>query len=103
MRYFAFLLPFFLLSCAQAGFKKNGSELNGFFRIKNADTLSIYVSTDGYEEHKAVRDGGIWRVSFPYAERFTAYMTADGKFFLPACPMKEYDDFGSQLCVYEEQ
>lgn len=91
------------MSCSQVRFHKTESGLNGEFRIKDINRLSIYISTDGYVEHPAVRDGNVWKVELPYTAKFKAFMTADGEYFLPDCPMREYDDFGSQLCLYEEE
>lgn len=103
MKYFILVIPFLLLSCAQVSFKHTDSGLKGKFRLKDASSVSIYTSADGYAEHMAVKDGEVWHADLPKAKEFKFFIKKDGRLFNADCPQKEQDDFGSELCIYEEE
>lgn len=90
-----------LTGCAGITFTKTDTGLKAVFKMKDVSSVSLFASTDGYEEHKADLNDGKWTVNLPYADEMDYFITADGKQTLPECDMKEFDDFGGQLCVYE--
>lgn len=92
-----------LSGCAGVTFVKTNSGMDAKFTFKNAKEISMYTSTDGYAEHKAEGKKDSWLVHLPYADSMTYFITADGVQTLPDCEMKEFDDFGGQLCVREEE
>ncbi|TCK62388.1 hypothetical protein [Seleniivibrio woodruffii] len=104
MKFFSALLFLTVLSgCAAAGFSVKDSVMTGTFRVKDASGVAFYSSADGYTRREAVKNGGKWTVTVPESRRFTYYLEKDGEIFVPDCPMKEQDDFGGVLCVYEEE
>lgn len=92
-----------LSGCAAAEFSVKDSVMTGTFRVKDASGVAFYSSTDGYTRRDAVKNGRKWTVTMPESGRFTYYLEKDGEIFVPDCPMKEQDDFGGVLCVYEEE
>jgi len=83
------------------------------YHLVKGDTVHIYTkrpdagivyfcsSLDGYERHRARRvDAKTWEVRLPANGEFTYYYIVDGTVYLPPCRLKEYDDFGSENCVY---
>ena len=83
-----------------------------YYRVKQ-DTVHIYIkkpdakviyfasSLDGYGLHKAKKIANhTWEVTAPAYVEFRYFCIADGVMYLPACRFKEYDDFGSENCIY---
>ena len=70
--------------------------------IKN-DARVIYFasSLDGFKLRKAKKiDKNTWEVRAPAYIAFRYFFMADGVIYLPPCRFKEYDDFGSENCIY---
>ena len=70
----------------------NGSE---------ASLVYFASSLDGYKLHKADRmDDDTWEVQVPSDKEFKYFYIVDGVAYVPACEMREKDDFGSENCIY---
>lgn len=90
-----------LSGCAGVAYHRTDTGLNVAFRMKDVKDVSMYASSDGYEEHKAQQIKDKWSVDVPYSDTLRYFITADGRQTLPDCTAKESDDFGGQVCVYE--
>ncbi len=83
-------------------FKTEDSVMKGYFRVKDANSVAFYSSADGFTKKEAVKQGKIWTVTIPESREFTYYLEKDGEIYLPECDMKQQDDFGGTVCVYQE-
>ena len=91
-----------MTGCAAAEFKTEGSVMKGYFRVKDANSVAFYSSSDGFTKNEAVKDGKKWTVTVPKTGEFTYYLEKDGEIYVPDCEMKQQDDFGGTVCVYQE-
>ena len=67
----------------------------------DADLVFFASSLDGYKLHKADRmDDDTWEVQVPSDKEFKYFYIVDGVAYVPACEMREKDDFGSENCIY---
>ncbi|QAR33817.1 hypothetical protein EP073_10485 [Geovibrio thiophilus] len=89
--------------CSQHSFSPKNGMLLAAFKIKDAGQVSLYHSSDGFEEKKAEQKDGKWEAIINQEEYFTYFLTVDGKVFLPDCGMKQQDDFGGEICIYERK
>ncbi|MCD8492099.1 MAG: hypothetical protein LRY50_02770 [Geovibrio sp.] len=89
--------------CSQHSFSPKGGMLLAEFKVKDAGQVSFYHSSDGFAENKTELSDGKWRASVKQEEHFTYFLTVDGKVFLPDCGMKQQDDFGGEICIYERK
>ena len=65
-----------------------------------AQQVFFLSSLDGYERHEAKRmDKKTWEILVRADSEFKYFYIVDGEPFLPACPLKEKDDFGSENCI----
>ena len=92
-----------LFSCANHYQKKNGQEIMLYLEKPEARSALIYCSLDGYAGRKLQQKGGIWEVSLPAGKTFRYFYKIDGQIFLPPCPKKEKDDFGSENCIFDPE
>jgi hypothetical protein len=91
----------FCVGCASHYSKLSGDTLHMYLRGPDAEIVYLSSSLDGYELHRARRVAAkTWEVTLPANGEFTYYYVVDGRVYLPACRLKEYDDFGSENCVY---
>jgi|GEM_PF-990821 len=71
--------------------------------LPDAAQVLFASSRDGYQWHDArERGGGQWRVTVPGRGEFRYFFMVDGALHIPACPLREYDDFGMENCIYRE-
>jgi hypothetical protein len=71
--------------------------------LPTAEEVRFASSRDGFHWHDARQTGrGNWRVIVPGKGGFRYFFVVDGSLYLPECPLKEYDDFGSETCIYQE-
>ncbi|WP_022669085.1 hypothetical protein [Desulfospira joergensenii] len=107
MRHGAILLSFFLLfltaGCAVHYHRVQGDTLVLYLKEPHAGRVALACSLDGFEPHEARLSKGQWIVSLPSRESFRYYYILDKKVFIPSCPMKEKDDFGSENCIYDPE
>jgi hypothetical protein len=66
------------------------------------ESLTFFGSNNKYRPIKAEKDGKRWIIEAPDATRFKYFFKLDGKIYLPKCELKEQDDFGGHLCIYEK-
>lgn len=102
-----FILLFFSLfivvtaSCVSHEYKVIDQELHIYLKDKNAEKVYVLCSLDEYTPRRAKGNGsGTWEVVFPSDVEFKYVFLVDDEVFIPACKMKEEDDFGSENCVY---
>ena len=67
----------------------------------DADLVYFASSLDCYKLHKADKiDDDTWEVRVSSSEEFKYFYIVDGDVYIPACRIREKDDFGSENCVY---
>ena len=100
-------LPFLMISllvftgCASHYYRKNNDTVSIFLKIPDANRVYFLSSLDGYKPQKAIRVGDeTWQIDTPAKTEFRYFYKVDGAVYLPACPLKEEDDFGSKICIY---
>lgn len=102
-KYFSIILMLFPLTagCATPHYEVKNEKLHLYLKNPKAENVYMLCSLDEYKPRQAVNTGsGTWEtVLSPYAE-FKYFFLVDGKVFIPACDLKEKDDFGSENCVY---
>lgn len=96
------LLILFLIvtSCSSHFYKMNGNEVT-LYLDKPAENVEFFCSLNDYESQKLIQRKGTWEVAVPADKPFRYFYKVDGKNFLPVCPKKEKDDFGSENCIFE--
>jgi hypothetical protein len=79
----------------------NKGSVNLYLEKPAAESVYFLSSLDGYMPHRANRVGyGRWQITVPANTEFKYFYNVDGNVYLPSCQLKEYDDFGSQNCIY---
>ena len=71
--------------------------------LNRSEASLVYFATslDGYELHEATRiDDDTWEAQVPSDNEFKYFYIVDGVVYVPACRMREKDDFGSENCIY---
>jgi len=67
----------------------------------DAETVYFACSLDRYEPRRAKKIGrSTWEVTVPADVEFRYFYVVDGLVYIPACRLKEDDDFGRKNCVY---
>ncbi|MGD8797788.1 MAG: hypothetical protein PVJ44_04675, partial [Desulfobacterales bacterium] len=99
-RYLVFVMVSMLVlsGCASHYYRKNNDTVSIF--LKKPDAVRVYFlsSLDGYKPRKAARVGRrTWQINTPANAEFKYFYNVDGAIYLPECPLKEQDDFGSQI------
>lgn len=90
-----------MTGCATHYQKVQDDTLVLYLKKPDAQQVVFVCSLDGFEPHEARQLDGRWVVFLPSDDQFRYYYVVDGQIFLPACRMKEKDDFGSENCVFE--
>ncbi len=103
-RYLLLLIITFALvlsGCASHYYQKNNDTVNIFLKKPDAKRVYFLSSLDGYKPRKATRvDDKTWQINAPAETEFRYFYKVDGAVYLPACRLKEQDDFGSKICIY---
>ena len=105
-RHFVILVISMLVfsGCATHYYRKNNDTVSIFLKKPDAKRVYFLSSLDGYKPRKATRiDNRTWRINTPAKTEFKYFYNVDGAVYLPECPLKEQDDFGSQICIYIPQ
>jgi len=100
---FVFVLGLFLFNvgCATYHIEVKNEEVHIYLKKPEAENVYLLCSLDEYTPHPVAGDGsGKWGAVLPANMEFKYFFLVDGKVFIPACEMKEKDDFGSENCVY---
>ena len=95
------LLFFGSTGCATHYHKIQGNSLILYLEKPEASHVILACSLDGFEPREARKDGPRWVVVLPSGVSFRYYYVLDKRIFIPSCPMKEKDDFGSENCIYD--
>ena len=92
-----------LSGCSTYFYKVSGKNVTIYLRDSDIKKPMFACSLDGYKTRKIKQEKGVWVVTLPANTSFSYFYMVDGKPFLPSCPMKEYDDFGSENCIFEPE
>jgi len=66
--------------------------------------VQVATSLDGYRPIDLLAGAsGRWLVRLPASAPFRYFFLVDGRAITVACPMREFDDFGGQTCLYQPQ
>ena len=89
------------IGCASHYYRKNNDTLSIFLKMPDAQQVYFLSCLDGYKPRKAIRvDDKTWQINAPAKTEFRYFYRVDGAVYLPACQLKEQDDFGSKTCIY---
>lgn len=94
---------FFLSGCAAHVHRIEGNNVTLILKRPQAHRVTLACSLDGFQPRSARRVSGRWEVTLPADQAFTYFFRVDGVLFLPDCPLKEKDDFGSENCIFDPQ
>ncbi len=94
------ILCLILSSCSSHFYKMNGNEVT-LYLDKPAKSVDFFYSLNDYARQTLTQRKGTWQVIVPADKPFRYFYKVDGENFLPACPKKEKDDFGSENCIFE--
>jgi len=87
--------------CADHYYRVKEDTVHIYIRKSDAKVIYFASSLDGYALHKAKKiDNHTWEVTAPAYVEFKYFCIADGVIYLPPCRFKEYDDFGTENCIY---
>ena len=86
--------------CADHYYKTQEDGVRIYLKFPEAQRIFFLSSLDGYEKHEARKtDDKTWEILVHADSEFKYFYLVDGKPFLPACLLKEGDDFGSESCI----
>ena len=92
------------LGCADHYHKLQGDMVSVYLKFPEAQQVLFLSSLDGYEKHEARKTNKkTWEIIVHAEPEFKYFYIVDGKPFLPACPLKETDDFGSENCIFSTE
>ncbi len=94
------ILCLILPSCSSHFYKMNENEVT-LFLYKPAKNVEFFCSLNDYAGQTLTQRKGTWEVTVPADKPFRYFYKVDGENFLPVCPKKEKDDFGSENCIFE--
>ena len=78
-----------------------GGQVYLYLKDTSSQTAFFASSLDGFQHHPLTRHTQkTWFISLPAEHEFTYFYIMDGQPFLPDCPYKEKDDFGSENCIF---
>jgi hypothetical protein len=90
--------------CADHYYKKQEDGVRIYVKYPEAEQVFFLSSLDGYDKHEARKtDDKTWEILVHADYEFTYFYLVDGEPFLPACPLKERDDFGSENCIFSAE
>lgn len=92
-----------LAGCSTHYNRVHGDTLNLYLYKPDARRVLLACSHDRFVPHEARNEDKKWVVSLPAQAEFRYFYLVDGKTYLPACQLKEYDDFGSENCIYQPE
>jgi len=79
----------------------DNGQVEMYLTAPQAESVVLVISGDPFREVHALRDdSGIWKVTLNRLDEFKYFYLVDGEAYLPDCPFKEYDDFGSNNCIF---
>ena len=87
--------------CSTHFYKVEGNEVAIYLKNPDGAKAMFMCSLDGYAAHNLKKEKGAWVVNVPTDKSFRYFYMVDGEQFIPPCPLKEKDDFGSENCIFE--
>jgi len=90
-----------LLACATLKVKTEGDMLRMSFKSQ-ANEVEYYSSFNKFMPIKASKNGEWHSVTIKDTAKMKYFLKADGQIYLPDCKIRENDDFGGELCIYEK-
>jgi 1,4-alpha-glucan branching enzyme len=96
------LMVFFVAGgCAAHYHVIDNGKVEMYLTAPRAESVVLVISGDPFREVQALRDdSGIWKVTLNRLNEFKYFYLVDGDAYLPDCPFKENDDFGSNNCIF---
>lgn len=92
-----------LSGCSTHFYKVQEDEVTIYLRQPDVETPVFFCSLDDYSARKMKKKLGFWMVTLPANNPFRYFYVLDGNPFIPSCKMREYDDFGSENCIFEPE
>jgi len=90
-----------LAGCATHSQKIKGNQVHLYLKDTSGREVLFASSLDGFQHHPLTKGTGkTWFISLPSGHEFTYFYIRDGQPFLPGCPYKEQDGFGSENCIF---
>ena len=92
-----------LAACAGPGhyIARQGDTAEYVLQLTDAADVRLAVSTDGFQLHQAREiNQGLWMADVPLRDNMSYFFVVDGRTYIPDCPYKQSDDFGSVNCVF---
>jgi hypothetical protein len=90
-----------LAGCAGHYTREEAGRVHLYLRDGRAAEVDFASSLDGFALHRLEKTGSkTWEVTLPNTEEFRYFYRVDGRIYLPDCPQRELDDFGSYNCLY---
>lgn len=101
-RWLVFLLFLLVGGCAPVHYVHQDDLVATFvLRDKNAKKVQFASSADSFVVHDVTQFKlGIWQIGIKVDTEIRYFYLVDGQIHVPACRLKEYDDFGSENCLY---
>ena len=98
---FAIFLLALCSGCADHYYKTQEDGAMIYLKFPEAQQVFFLSSLDGYEKHEARKtDDKTWEIFIHVDTEFKYFYMVDEEPFLPACPLKEKDDLGSENCIF---
>ena len=94
------LLIMLISGCATVKVRHTGDTMEMSFKTE-AQQVVFYGSDNGYAPVQTENRNGWWYVAVRSTKKLKYFLKTDGQVYLPECRMKEQDDFGGELCIYE--
>ncbi|BBO85300.1 hypothetical protein [Desulfosarcina ovata] len=92
-----------IAGCAAHDYRREGRAVTLILRKPDAHEVVLLTSLDRFSPRPAKNISGAWEVTLPATQPFRYFYRIDGVPFVPDCPLKEKDDFGSENCVFDPQ
>ena len=87
--------------CATHSQKIKGDQVYLYLKDTRSQTAFFASSLDGFQRHPLIRHTQkTWAVNLSAEQEFTYFYILDGQPFIPDCPYKEKDDYGSENCIF---
>ena len=87
--------------CATPYQKIKGDQVYLYLKDTTSQTAFFASSLDGFQHHPFTRHTkNTWRINLPADQEFTYFYIMDNQLFIPDCPYKEKDDYGSENCIF---
>lgn len=90
-----------LAGCAPHFQKIKADQVYLYLKDSGSQTAFFASSLDMFQPHPLTRhSNNTWLIHLPAQHEFSYFYIMDGQPFLPDCPYKEKDDFGSENCIF---